>query len=69
MRRRIEQSEPPGNRVFVDRSGWFVIANAGDGRHADAERRLRQAVARKIGLVTTNLAVSFAVMEMARWPG
>jgi predicted nucleic acid-binding protein len=45
-------------RVFVDSSAWFAVASASDGKHAEAERLLRAAVARRIGLVTTNLILA-----------
>ncbi|HXJ35659.1 MAG TPA: PIN domain-containing protein [Candidatus Eisenbacteria bacterium] len=58
MVRRTGRDEPAPSRVFVDSSGWFAIASASDGRHAEAERLLREAVARQTGLVTTNLVVA-----------
>lgn len=58
MPRRTAADEPAPSRVFVDSSAWFAVANASDGRHAEAERLLRVAVARRIGLVTTNLVLA-----------
>lgn len=58
MARRTARSESAPSRVFVDSSAWFAVASASDGRHAEAERLLREAVARKVGLVTTNLVLA-----------
>lgn len=58
MARRTGRDEPAVSRVFVDSSGWFAVASASDGRHAEAERLLRDAVSRQIGLVTTNLVLA-----------
>jgi len=58
MARRTAADERAPSRVFVDSSAWFAVASASDGRHAEAERLLREAVAAGIGLVTTNLVLA-----------
>ena len=58
MARRTAAVEVAPSRVFVDSSAWFAVASASDGKHAEAERLLRAAVARRIGLVTTNLVLA-----------
>src|SRR5438093_5514490 len=55
MDRRTNRDEPAPRRVFVDSSAWFAVASASDGRHSEADRMLREAVERRIGLLTTNL--------------
>ncbi len=58
MPRRTARDETAPSRVFVDSSAWFAVASASDGRHAEADRLLREAVARGVGLVTTNLVLA-----------
>jgi len=58
MGRRTAAGEPAPSRAFVDSSAWFAVASASDGRHAEAERLLREAVARGITLITTNLVLA-----------
>jgi len=58
MARRTARDEPAPSRVFVDSSAWFAVASASDGRHAEAERMLGEAVTRGLGLVTTNLILA-----------
>jgi|RhiMethySRZTD1v2_1073278.scaffolds.fasta_scaffold558630_2 predicted nucleic acid-binding protein len=58
MPRRTAPDEHAPSRAFVDSSAWFAVASASDGRHAEAERLLGDAVARGIGLLTTNLILA-----------
>jgi predicted nucleic acid-binding protein len=58
MARRIGPDEPAGRRLFVDSGVWFALASASDGRHAEADRLLREAVAGRIRLLTTNLILA-----------
>ena len=58
MRRRTAPDDPAPSRVFVDSSAWFAVASGSDGKHAEADALLRHAVARGIGLITTNLVVA-----------
>jgi predicted nucleic acid-binding protein len=45
-------------RVFVDSGPWIALASARDGRHADADRLFRGALARRVPLVTTDLVIA-----------
>jgi predicted nucleic acid-binding protein len=58
MRRDTVPHPADPRRVFVDSSAWFAVASASDGRHAEADRLLRRAVARRVPLVTTNLVLT-----------
>lgn len=58
MARHTAPDESAPSRVFVDSSAWFAVASASDGRHAEADRLLREVIARGIGLVTTNLVLA-----------
>src|SRR5262245_34687272 len=58
MLRRTAAEETAPSRVFVDSSAWCTVASTNDGRHAEADRLLREAVARGVGLVTTNLVLA-----------
>ena len=58
MPRHTAPDDPAADRVFVDSSAWFALASASDGRHAEADALLRQAVVRKLGLLTTNLVLA-----------
>jgi len=44
--------------VFVDSGVWIALVRANDGRHADADGMLRQAIRDRIPLLTTNLIVA-----------
>jgi predicted nucleic acid-binding protein len=46
--------------VFVDSGPWIALTSRRDGRHADADRLFRVAIARRIALVTTDLVVAEA---------
>ena len=58
MPRRTRRDGETPDRVFVDSSAWFATASASDGRHAEADRLLRHAVAHGIGLLTSNLVLA-----------
>ena len=45
-------------RVFVDSGPWIALVSTRDGRHADADRLFRSALARRLPLVTTDLVVA-----------
>lgn len=45
-------------RVFVDSGPWIALASARDGRHAEADRLFRGALARRLPLVTTSLVIA-----------
>jgi predicted nucleic acid-binding protein len=55
---RTGRSEAPPSRVFVDSSAWFALASSSDGRHAEADRLLRQVVERRTPILTSNLIVA-----------
>lgn len=44
--------------MFVDSGLWIAVSHADDGQHAEADRLLREAVARGLALLTTNLVVA-----------
>lgn len=52
----------PGNaepaRLFVDSGAWLAFFSARDGRHADADRLIRRAIAGRIPLLTSNLVLA-----------
>lgn len=45
-------------RVLIDSGVWIALVRAADRHHADADRMLRQAVADRLALLTTNLIVA-----------
>lgn len=45
-------------RVFVDSGPWIALASARDGRHGDADRLFRDALSRRLPLVTTDLVIA-----------
>lgn len=47
----------PG-RLFVDSGGWFALLSRRDQHHAEAERSVREAVRRRVPLLTTNLVLA-----------
>jgi predicted nucleic acid-binding protein len=49
--------------AFVDSSAWIAHLSARDRRHAEAEETLRDALARRTALLTTNLVLA----EVHRW--
>lgn len=56
MRRR--RAGEPGERVFVDSSGWLAILSASDRHHASADAALRRLVADRVRLVTSSLLLA-----------
>ncbi len=48
----------PRERVLVDSGAWIALASARDGRHADALRLFRAALAGRTELLTTTLIVA-----------
>jgi predicted nucleic acid-binding protein len=45
-------------RLFVDSGAWIALRSQRDRHHAEADRRFREAVARRIPLLTTNLVIA-----------
>ena len=54
--------ENPGRhapaRVFIDSGAWLAFFSVRDGHHAEAERLVREALTRKVPLLTTNLVLA-----------
>ena len=47
-------------KLFVDSGAWIALRSRRDQHHAEADRLFRGALARKIGLLTTNLVIAEA---------
>jgi predicted nucleic acid-binding protein len=47
---------PPG--LFVDSSAWIALRSRRDQHHAEADRLFRDALARRIPLLTTSLVIA-----------
>lgn len=45
-------------RLFVDSGAWLAYFSSRDGRHRDADRLIREALRRKIPLLTTDLVLA-----------
>jgi predicted nucleic acid-binding protein len=45
-------------RLLVDSGAWLALLSRRDQHHADAERLFRDAIAREVPLVTTNLVLA-----------
>ncbi|MGH7323927.1 MAG: type II toxin-antitoxin system VapC family toxin [Candidatus Rokuibacteriota bacterium] len=54
QRRTAPSAAAPG-KLFVDSSAWIALVSARDQHHAEADALIREAVARRLSLVTTNL--------------
>ena len=57
-RPRIGQAVTAPPSLFVDSSAWIALRSRRDQHHADADRLFRDALARRIPLVTTGLVVA-----------
>jgi predicted nucleic acid-binding protein len=44
--------------LFVDSSGWIALRSRRDQHHAEADRLCREALARRVPLLTTSLVVA-----------
>ena len=44
--------------AFVDSSAWIALRSRGDQHHAEADRLFREALRRRVALVTTSLVVA-----------
>jgi uncharacterized protein len=44
--------------LFVDSSAWIALLSARDQRHAEADALLREALSRRLPLLTTNLVLA-----------
>lgn len=56
-RPRTERAAAPAG-LFVDSSAWIALRSRRDQHHLEADRLLREAVARRIPLLTTNLVIA-----------
>ena len=55
---RTERAGAAPVRLFVDSGAWIALRSRRDQHHAEADRLFREAVARRIPLVTTNLVIA-----------
>src|SRR5205814_6011994 len=55
--RRIARAAVPA-RLFVDSGAWIALRSRRDQHHAEADRLFREALSRRIPLLTTNLVVA-----------
>jgi predicted nucleic acid-binding protein len=54
--RRTGRAADPG-RLFVDSGAWLALRSRRDQHHVEADRLFREAIARRIPLLTTNLVI------------
>lgn len=59
----MPRRQPPiglaaAGRLFVDSSGWIALVSPRDQHHAEADTVFRQAIARRVPLLTTNLVLA-----------
>jgi len=55
--RRIARAAVPA-RLFVDSGAWIALRSRRDQHHGEADRLFRQAISRRIALLTTNLILA-----------
>src|SRR5262249_47369494 len=55
---RIARAAAAPARLFVDSGAWIALRSRRDQHHVDADRLFREALSRRIPLVTTNLVVA-----------
>jgi predicted nucleic acid-binding protein len=58
LRRRIGRVAAVPARLFVDSSAWIALRSRRDQHHSEADRLFREAVRRRIPLLTTDLVVA-----------
>ena len=56
-RHRIERAAAPA-QLFVDSGAWIALRSRRDRYHAEADRLFREALSRRIRLLTTNLVIA-----------
>ncbi len=56
-RHRFERAAAPA-RLFVDSGAWIALRSRRDQHHAEADRLFREALSRRIPLLTTNLVIA-----------
>lgn len=54
---RIARAAAP-ERLFVDSGAWIALRSRRDQHHAEADRLFREAIRRRLQLVTTNLVIA-----------
>jgi predicted nucleic acid-binding protein len=54
----VRAAARPPARLFVDSGGWIALRSLRDQHHAEADRLFRDALSRRIPLVTTNLIIA-----------
>lgn len=54
----IERAAAAPARLFVDSGAWIALRSRRDQHHAEADRLFREALARRIPLLTTNLVIA-----------
>jgi uncharacterized protein len=57
-RPRIERAAAAPARLFVDSGAWIALRSRRDQHHAEADRLVREALSRRIRLLTTNLVLA-----------
>jgi predicted nucleic acid-binding protein len=57
LRPRIARAAAPA-RLFVDSGAWIALRSRRDQHHAEADRLFREALSRRIPLLTTNLVIA-----------
>jgi predicted nucleic acid-binding protein len=57
---RIARAAAAPARLFVDSGAWIALRSRRDQHHVEADRLFRDAITRRIPLVTTNLVVAEA---------
>jgi predicted nucleic acid-binding protein len=57
-RQRTEHAAAAPARLFVDSGAWIALRSRRDQHHAEADRLFRDAIRRRIPLVTTNLIIA-----------
>jgi len=55
---RIARAAAAPARLFVDSGAWIALRSRRDQHHAEADRRFREALSRRIPLLTTNLVIA-----------
>jgi predicted nucleic acid-binding protein len=58
LRRRIAPVAAGPDRLFVDSGAWIALRSRRDQHHAEADRLFREAIRRRIPLVTTSLVLA-----------
>jgi predicted nucleic acid-binding protein len=56
--RHTARAAAPAARLFVDSGAWIALRSRRDQHHAEADRLFREAIRRRLRLVTTNLIIA-----------